>query len=283
MNNACPTEWAKEVIINAKVMKKHNISMADATTCLINPHCMLMQFSAMHSDSVIRAFANDLFHELGALDGSKQIDFGEGTDYCMLDIDDNPRRYYVMVNNRKVIDAKPGSEVCKYSVAMINTGAEDSANVSEGASESDIEEWEEGEIRIRQIDGSSRGKMQTKRLDCSREEAAIEEAKRRTGIANTGFNGINPYCYNVMLPLEVGDEKAAQFANIIFHAVGALDEGVDAKVDDGNWFFDFIRDEEEGCYCVIFNHHLVVEDDDLYEYSVEALRGDGEEDDEEEG
>ena len=45
-------------------------------------------------------------------------------------------------------------------------------------------------------------------------------------------------------------------------------------------FCELVRDEEMGCYCVIFNHHLVVEDDNLYEYSVAALRGDYEEDDE---
>ena len=117
-----------------------------------------------------------------------------------------------------------------------------------------------------------------KRIDCSREDAALEEAKRRCGISNTGSNGINPYCFNVMLPLEVGDEKAEEFANCIFHAVGAVAEGEMVRIGQGTEFCELVRDEEMECYCVIFNHHLVVEDDDLYEYSVEVLRGDGEED-----
>lgn len=119
-----------------------------------------------------------------------------------------------------------------------------------------------------------------KRLDCSREEAAIEEAKLRCGIDDVGFNGINLYCYNIMLPLEVGDEKAAEFANSIFHAVGVLDENCEVCVGEGGDFCDLIRDDEMECYCVIFNHHLVAEDDDLYEYSVAALRGCEEEDEE---
>ena len=115
-----------------------------------------------------------------------------------------------------------------------------------------------------------------KRLDCSREESAIEEAKRRCGIDDVGFNGINPYCYNIMLSLEVGDEKAAEFANCVFHAVGVLDENCEVCVGEGGDFCDLIRDDEMECYCVISNHHLVVDDDDLYEYSVEALRASGE-------
>ena len=116
-----------------------------------------------------------------------------------------------------------------------------------------------------------------KRLDCSREEAAIEEAKRRCGIDDVGFNGINLYCYNIMLPLEVGDEKAAEFANCVFHAVGVLDADCDVGIGEGTDFCELVRDDEMECYCVIFNHHLVVEDDDLYEYSVAALRGSEEE------
>ncbi len=119
-----------------------------------------------------------------------------------------------------------------------------------------------------------------KRLDCSREDAAIEEAKRRFGIDDAGFCGINLYCCNITVPLEVGDEKAAAFANSIFHAVGVLDEDLNVGVGQGTDFCELIRDEEMGCYCVIFNHHLVVEDDDLYEYSVAALRGDDEDDEE---
>ena len=117
-----------------------------------------------------------------------------------------------------------------------------------------------------------------KRLDCSREEAAIEEAKRRCGIDDDDFNGINLYCYNIMLPLEVGDEKAAEFANCVFHAVGVLDADCDVGIGEGTDFCELVRDDEMECYCVIFNHHLVAEDDDLYEYSVAALRGCDEED-----
>ena len=125
-----------------------------------------------------------------------------------------------------------------------------------------------------------------KRIDCSREDAAVEEAKGRCGIDDVGFNGINLYCYNIMLPLEVGDEKAAEFANCVFHALDVLDEGVNVGIGEGSDFCELVRDDEMECYCVVFNHHLVVEDDDLYEYSVEALRseegedGEGEDDDE---
>ena len=52
------------------------------------------------------------------------------------------------------------------------------------------------------------------RIDCSREDAAIEEAKRQCGIDDVDFNGINLYCYNIMLPLAVGDEKAAEYYEI---------------------------------------------------------------------
>ena len=120
-----------------------------------------------------------------------------------------------------------------------------------------------------------------KRIDCSREEAAIEEAKRRCGIDDDdiGFHGINPYCYNFMLPLGVGDGRAAAFANCVFHAVGVLDAGDNVGIDWGNDFCKLIRDDERECYAVIFNHHLVAEDDELYEYSVKVLLEDEEDDD----
>ena len=79
-----------------------------------------------------------------------------------------------------------------------------------------------------------------KKLDCSLEDAAIEEAKRRCGIDDVGFNGINLYCYNIMLPLEVGDEKAAEFANCVFHAVGVLDEDCDVGVGEGSDFCEIL-------------------------------------------
>ena len=80
-----------------------------------------------------------------------------------------------------------------------------------------------------------------KRIDCSREEAAIEEAKRRCGIDDVGFNGINLYCYNIMLPLEIGDEKATEFANCVFHTVGVLDEECDVGIGEGSDFCEIGR------------------------------------------
>ena len=120
------------------------------------------------------------------------------------------------------------------------------------------------------------------RIDCSREDAAIEAAKRQCGIDDVGFNGINLYCYNIMVPLEVGDEKAEEFANCVFHAVGVLDESCDLGIGEGSDFCEIILDDEMECYCVIFNHHLVTEKEELHEYSVAALReGDEENEDKE--
>lgn len=121
-----------------------------------------------------------------------------------------------------------------------------------------------------------------KRVDCSREDAAVDAARAKHGIEDVGFVGINLYCYNITLPLECGDKKAEAFANDIFHAVGAADDDLEIAVGEGTSFCELIKDDEMGCYCVIFNHHDVVENsEELFDYSVEALRAEDEPDDEE--
>ena len=281
MNNACPAEWAKEVVLSAKVMNKHNVSMSDATTSLINPHCMLMQFSKKYSEGVICAFANDLFHELGALDGNKRIGFGEGTDYCMLDKDDNPRRYYVMMNNRKVICAKPNSEEYKYSVAAINMDAESADNVSDDVSDSDIGEWEEGDRRISQMCGDED-------VDCLNEDYGIEqpeESRRKEiekrvsiimgkyGIASM-IGVINPYCYNIQVEEGIVKESVIIAAfNEVFHAFGVLPEGEILDVGDVADYCEIYV--ENGAYFAPFNDPTVVglsEDDDNYQYILKEIR-----------
>ena len=123
-----------------------------------------------------------------------------------------------------------------------------------------------------------------KGIDCSLEDGAIKAALNRYGIKDAGFIGVNVYCYNVTLPIKHGDEKAAAFATDVFHAVNALDKDCKISVGQSTDYCFLDRDDERGCYGVIFNHHDIVGSkpgDELYAYSVAAILGeDGEEDDE---
>ena len=116
------------------------------------------------------------------------------------------------------------------------------------------------------------------RIDWSNEDEALTRIRQKHGIRDVEFDMVNPYCFNVMVPLVYGDATLNAFATDLFHELGLLDENCNVCVGEGGDFCDLIRDDEMECYCVIFNHHLVAEDDDLYEYSVAALRGCEEED-----
>lgn len=257
----------------------------------IDDYLYCMEMSEGIDECRLMEAANELFHSIGVLSEERNLALDEEIEYCAVHRNEYSGKYFVLFNHPVVMGRGDcGDTVKVFGEAQRKAIAEEESNddvdngkdVEANGDSKDFDEWEAGEKRIKQIGSSSHGKARPKRLDCSREDAAIEEAKRRCGIDDDDFNGINLYCYNIMLPLEVGDEKAAEFANCVFHAVGVLDADCDVGIGEGTDFCELVRDDEMECYCVIFNHHLVVEDDDLYEYSVAALReGDGEEKDEE--
>ena len=122
-------------------------------------------------------------------------------------------------------------------------------------------------------------------VDWTREDAALTKMRERHGIGAVDLYGINPYCFNVMVPFVYGDEKVEAFATDLFHELDLLDEEYDIGIGQHTDWCELVKDDEMECYCVIFNHHDVAnceQDDPLYQYSVGALRGDddGEEDEE---
>ena len=118
-----------------------------------------------------------------------------------------------------------------------------------------------------------------KQVDWKKEDDALTKMQERHGIRDIELCGINPYCINVMVPLDYGDEKVKAFANDLFHELDLLDEKDDMDFGDSTAWCNLCKDEEVGCYCVIFNHHDVVDSepgDPLYQYSLEAISEVGE-------
>ena len=122
-----------------------------------------------------------------------------------------------------------------------------------------------------------------KQVIWKKEDDALTKMQQRHGIRDIELYGINPYCFNVMVPFEYGDEKVKAFATDLFHELDLLDEEYDIEIDQYTDCCELVKDDEMGCYCVIFNHHDVANcepDDPLYQYSVGAQHeGEDEEDD----
>ena len=122
--------------------------------------------------------------------------------------------------------------------------------------------------------GNLRRKLMAKKIIWKREDDALTKMQKRHGIRDIELCGINPYCINVMVPLDYGDEKVKAFANDLFHELGLIDDEYDMDFSGCTSLCDLVKDEDKECYCVIFNHHDVVGSepgDDLYQYTIEAI------------
>jgi len=120
-----------------------------------------------------------------------------------------------------------------------------------------------------------------KRVIWKKEDDALAKMRQKHGIQDMELCGINPYCFNVMVPLKYGDEKVMAFATDLFHELGLLGEEYEMDFGGCSALCDLVKDEDMGCYCVIFNHHDVIDSepgDDLYQYTVAAMCEEGEED-----
>lgn len=120
-----------------------------------------------------------------------------------------------------------------------------------------------------------------KRVIWKKEDDALTKMRQKHGIRDMDINGINPYCFNVILPLKYGDKKVKAFATDLFHELGLIDEECEMDFSGCTSLCDLVKDEEMGCYCVIFNHHDLIDckpGDELYQYTVAAMCESGEED-----
>ena len=118
-----------------------------------------------------------------------------------------------------------------------------------------------------------------KRVIWKKEDDALSKMRERYDIRDVDYELINPYCFNVMIPFEYGDEKVMAFATDLFHELELLDEDDNMDFSGSTAFCDLVKDEDMECYCVIFNHHDVLTSepgDDLYQYTVEAMCEEGE-------
>ena len=120
-----------------------------------------------------------------------------------------------------------------------------------------------------------------RQVNWKREEEVLTEMRDRHGIIDVEIYGLNPYCINVIVPFKYGDETVKAFANDLFHALGLLAEEYDMDFSGCTALCDLVKDEDMGCYCLILNHHDVINSepgDDLYQYTVAAACEEGQAD-----
>ena len=127
-------DWSQENKVFSQMLARHGIKKFSVE--MANPYCAEVSIPLVSDREDVRDFANDLFHELGLLAGDVDLEFGQQTDCCVLDINDAVRSYLVVLNHHDIKDCEHGDAMYKYKVEAIcsecgcgeHAGSEDSVN-----------------------------------------------------------------------------------------------------------------------------------------------------------
>ena len=117
-------DWSRENKAFAEMLAKYGIRKFHVE--MVNPYCAEVSIPMTESRSVVRGFANDLFHALDILDEGYDLEFGQLTDCSGIDINDDAKCYYVLFNQHDVAECNPGDGKYKYKIEAITAnGADD--------------------------------------------------------------------------------------------------------------------------------------------------------------
>lgn len=106
----------------------------------------------------------------------------------------------------------------------------------------------------------------------------------RNGIYQWDGDMLNPYLLDIMIPVSVGEERAEQVFNELFHALGVLPEDETIGIGVGRDYCATYLNEGGKTYSAIFNMPFAVEfkeGDEEYQYTLKAIHAEDDEDDEE--
>ena len=99
-------DWSRENKAFSEMLAKYGIRKFHVE--MANPYCAEVSIPATVNENAVRKFANDLFHELDVLDADCELDFGQNTDCCVLDLNRAARCYYVVFNHHDVKECEMG-------------------------------------------------------------------------------------------------------------------------------------------------------------------------------
>ena len=251
--------WKREDDIFAKLLRKHNVERVDGSA--VSPYCVRAEIPFSNDEDVVRNFANELFHEVGALDADDDIDFGEMTDYCRLDKDDEDGCYYVAFNHHTIIGLKPGDDGYEYSVTVEFGDSEDSGD--------EFGEWNDDDVNCESVATIKRPSAK-RRAEIEKQIADVMDKYRVAEMVGE----INPYCYNVQVKAYSADEMTIVEAfNDMFHTFGVLPEDEMLDVGGESDYCEIYKTDD--AYFAPFNDPLIIgvgADDKNYKYILKKVR-----------
>ena len=102
MNKPTAGQMAAVASVAQTLLSQYKIPSADISHA--NPFLFAFIIHASFGETVVKAFANDLFHALNILPREEAMDIAEATHYCALDVDMAKGVYLIIFNHPSIFD-----------------------------------------------------------------------------------------------------------------------------------------------------------------------------------
>lgn len=102
----------------------------------------------------------------------------------------------------------------------------------------------------------------------------VEAVLARNGIEQWGGDMLNPYLFELKIPVSVGEKMAVKTFNDLFHTMGILPNGEQLQMSEGRDYCVCCADEDGETYSAIFNHPKAMkftEEDEEYQFTLKAI------------
>ena len=99
----------------------------------------------------------------------------------------------------------------------------------------------------------------------------VETVLARNGIEEWGGDMLNPYLFELKIPVSAGEKKAVKTFNDLFHTMGILPSGEQVQMGEGRDYCACCMDESGETYSAIFNHSQAMsfkEGDEEYQFTL---------------
>ena len=91
------------------------------------------------------------------------------------------------------------------------------------------------------------------------------------GMEDADFEPVNPYAFAVTIPPHHGAAAVARVANDLFHGIGILPEDVRLEMGEETAYCQVYKDDDNGCYSLLFNHPAALDFTDSQQESMFIL------------
>lgn len=110
--------------------------------------------------------------------------------------------------------------------------------------------------------------------DDIRVRVVVQDTLVGNGIEDWCGGMINPFMYEVTIPLAHGKRKVERICNELFHALGILPDGENVAVGDFGDYCCLVISEDGENYSAIFNHPVALKfrpGDEEYQYTMKSI------------